>query len=326
MTHTLPSTYTWRPLAYEDLPALHQLALSLVEPEDSVDSLADLQSTYDDPWSNAALDSRVGFDAQGKMIAFARCFLAPEPTREAAAWLWLDIDAGHRTPALEDALLGWLVARSRERLQAAPAHLAQSLRIGCSDTRQADIDLYQRHGFQPHRYFYRMRRELHQPLPEGALPDGIQLYTYNPSLDQAMLDVFDTSFRDHWGFEPIDREEWQQFYTGSEAFRPDLSLLALAGDEPVGMLLSNVDAADNARTGRQEGLIKDVGVLRAWRKRGVATALIAEAMRRYRASGLDSARLGVDTANPTGALGIYERLGFVPVHRFVVHALETRKA
>jgi len=32
---------------------------------------------------------------------------------------------------------------------------------------------------------------------------------------------------------------------------------------------------------------------------------------------LDYAMLGVDTENPTGALKLYQRLGFVPVKRFV---------
>ena len=40
-------------------------------------------------------------------------------------------------------------------------------------------------------------------------------------------------------------------------------------------------------------------------------------MRAFRDAGLDAATLGVDAENPTGALGVYERVGFRPVRRSV---------
>jgi ribosomal protein S18 acetylase RimI-like enzyme len=40
-------------------------------------------------------------------------------------------------------------------------------------------------------------------------------------------------------------------------------------------------------------------------------------MRAFRDTGFDAAILGVDAENPTGALGVYERVGFGPVRRSV---------
>jgi len=37
----------------------------------------------------------------------------------------------------------------------------------------------------------------------------------------------------------------------------------------------------------------------------------------YRSTGLERAALDVDTENPTGALGVYTRLGFAPTARDV---------
>ncbi len=37
----------------------------------------------------------------------------------------------------------------------------------------------------------------------------------------------------------------------------------------------------------------------------------------FRNAGLDYATLGVDSENTTGALGLYERLGFEPVKRYI---------
>ncbi len=53
-----------------------------------------------------------------------------------------------------------------------------------------------------------------------------------------------------------------------------------------------------------------VSVRRPWRQPGLARALVADALRGAAQLGFTSASLGVDAANPTGALGVYEAIGF----------------
>lgn len=53
----------------------------------------------------------------------------------------------------------------------------------------------------------------------------------------------------------------------------------------------------------------------AHRGRGLATSLLAGVLSRSREQGFDRATLNVDTANPTGARGIYERAGFAGAYR-----------
>ena len=91
----------------------------------------------------------------------------------------------------------------------------------------------------------------------------------------------------------------------------------LRGDEVVGFSFNVVNRETNERYSVQEGWVSDLGVRRAWRKRGIASALLCASMRTFKATGLDDAMLGVDTGNPTGALRLYERLGFVQVKRFI---------
>jgi mycothiol synthase len=71
---------------------------------------------------------------------------------------------------------------------------------------------------------------------------------------------------------------------------------------------------DNETFGRLRGWLDSVFVRRAWRRRGLGAALVARALVRLREAGMDEAMLGVDSDNPSGALGLYERAGFV-VHR-----------
>jgi ribosomal protein S18 acetylase RimI-like enzyme len=74
---------------------------------------------------------------------------------------------------------------------------------------------------------------------------------------------------------------------------------------------------DNARGGVEQAWIGDLAVRRPWRKRGLGSALVAGSLRAFAAAGFPYAALGVDAENLTGALAIYERLGFRAYQRFV---------
>jgi len=316
--------YHWRPARLEDMPALHALlvAAAAADDRDRVDSLADLQTQFDDPWSDPETDSLLGITPEGQLAAFARCFAHPAPETEYRVFLWMEVHPDHRTPELEDATFDWLEARGLARLRRGPTHLPRSLRVGLQDNMARYIALLEERSYRPVRYFYRMRRDLSQPIPAGPLPEGFRFTRYTPELDQAMLDTFNESFRDHWGFQTVIREDWEKFFRQRASFRPDLSLLvfdhARGKREVSGISYNIVDAEENARTGVKEGWIGDLGVRRPWRKRGLATAMLCESMRAFKAEGLDYAALGVDTENPTGALGLYEKLGFVAFRRMIV--------
>jgi ribosomal protein S18 acetylase RimI-like enzyme len=51
-------------------------------------------------------------------------------------------------------------------------------------------------------------------------------------------------------------------------------------------------------------------VTRAARRRGIASALIGRSLAAARADGCDITTLEVDAESPTGAPGLYERMGF----------------
>ena len=68
--------------------------------------------------------------------------------------------------------------------------------------------------------------------------------------------------------------------------------------------------------GLRRGWLDNVFTRRAWRRRGLAAALIARSLRLLRDRGMTSAALGVDADNPTGALALYEASGFQIHDRF----------
>ncbi len=63
------------------------------------------------------------------------------------------------------------------------------------------------------------------------------------------------------------------------------------------------------QTAGGEGFVRQLAVAPSQRGRGLALALLRESFRRNVARGYPAAILGVDAANPTGALVLYEKAG-----------------
>jgi ribosomal protein S18 acetylase RimI-like enzyme len=132
--------------------------------------------------------------------------------------------------------------------------------------------------------------------------------------------VHNTAFVDHFGTAERDAYAWQTWFTGQKAFRPELSRLALAYGAVVGYCLVYEYDADTEATGVREAYLGQIGVLPAARGRGIASACMAASLHAAAADGLGRAGLTVDTHNTTGALGLYEHLGFVVDRRETVWA------
>ncbi len=283
-------------------------------------TLEDMQTQFEDPWSDPATCSLGAFTSEGQAVAMARTFMNPNPETEARCYFDVEVYPAHRGHGLEDFVLDWGEANGRQRLRAMPAHLPRQLMHGVDDKMVEEVARVERHDFTPNRYFYRMRRDLSQPIPEGPLPEGLALRVYTPDLSEPFRVAFDEAFRDHWNYEPITPDEWEMFFLKRASFRPDLSLVVMDGDEIAAFSFNTVNPEENARNGIKEGWVGELGTRRPWRKRGLASALLCATMRVFQAEGLDYTTLGVDTQNPTGALGVYERVGLAPVKRFISFA------
>jgi len=92
--------------------------------------------------------------------------------------------------------------------------------------------------------------------------------------------------------------------TGHVEFDPAMWLLAERDGDLLGCALY-------WREEQRRGWLKDIAVAEPERGNGVARALLLEGFRAYAERGVERVGLKVDAANPTGALELYERTGFV---------------
>lgn len=216
---------------------------------------------------------------------------------------------------IEQALLEWAEEHLREKsigMVEGDCYLSSSV----VSTEEGRIELLESNGYQPVRYFFEMIRPLDEPIPDCPLPEGLEVRPAVPDRYRQILAASDEAFQDHWGHVPLTEKMIQEWMNGPE-FQPELWQVAWDRDEVAGMILNYIREDENQRFNRKRGFTEDISVRRPWRRRGLATALLVRSLKLLKAQDMDEAALGVDTDNPSGALKLYERLGFRPVRTMI---------
>lgn len=283
-------------------------------------SAEDLVDELDDPHLDAPLDT-IGLWADEQMIGFGKAY---------ASGTLVDVHRVHtegtirpewRRRGLGTTVMRWLIHRAGEIHAAKHPGVPGEINNGTVSTNLGVQALLLGLGFEETRYFFDMKRPLDQPVPEVALADGFRLRGFDPALDETLRETHNEVFRDHWGSSPRDEDSWQSWFTGARAFRARASCVVMDGETIAAYVLGYEWEADTEVTGIRELYIGQVGTRRAYRGRGLARAALARVLAEAVQAGYQRAGLGVDADNPTGALGLYESLGFTVHSKWTTYRL-----
>lgn len=314
----LPDTagLDWRPASTGDLDALEELyaAIGRADHPNYVQSREEIADELERSWVDVDADTLIALTRDGSAAAFGQVTLTPGPETLVRSILFGGVHPDHRGAGIGRQLLAWQEGRALQQLATSELTLPGWILLFADDRSERTHRLAVSAGFAPARYFTGLSRVLADPIPEIRLPSGVRIEPYREELSRATLEAKNAAFRDHWGSQPMTDEQWESML-GLSVFRPDLSFLALAEDEVVGFLTGEVNPDDWAGQGYSSAYIPLVGVVREWRRKGVAPALLARAFAAFREEGLERAVLDVDSDNPTGALSLYTGMGFVPETR-----------
>lgn len=214
-----------------------------------------------------------------------------------------------RRRGLGRALLHHNLRRAAERAAGDPAGMPVELGGFVDEQEAGHRALLSSEGFEVIRWFFLMRRDLAEPVPEAPLPEGFQLRPVTRDHYRQVFDAEVEAFRDHWGAREKTETDFTRTYAAAEC-DPSLWVVAWAGDEVAGVVQNWIWTSENAALGVARGWLEHISVRGPWRRRGLARAITAESLRRLRHAGMTEAMLGVDTENANGALGLYEDLGF----------------
>jgi mycothiol synthase len=200
-------------------------------------------------------------------------------------------------------------ARLREIAAARPDEAGRAFGGWVLDGEGGAAELLREEGYRPIRFGFGMHRPNLDGLPVRPIPAGLEIRPVAAKDRRAIFDADNEAFRDAWGHRESTDEDFVALFSMPDL---DTSLWRVAwdGDEVAGGVQVFVWKSENAALGMRRGWLERVSVRRPWRRRGLAGALIVSALQGLRDAGMDEAMLGVDSENVTGAVHLYESLGF----------------
>ena len=317
----------WRHLTHDDVPAWATLLANAEKVDQTGEHYDrdDLREELDDPATGPR--DRIGGFVDGALAVNA----GVRSRADVSEFIRIEgegfVDPRWRGQGLGTEGMRWILERSREiHTERAPGVVAKVQVYGYPDN-HSQIELIESHGFTAVNWSAVMRVRLDdgRDLAAAQFPAGFTLLPYDRTWSARMRAAHNAAFLDHWGFVPWDEQMWQQWIDGSKNFRRDISWVVVDDADPevvVAYVQSNEFDAYEAMTGRREAYLGKIGVRREYRGRGLASALLRHALLSYREAGYVESSLDVDTNNPTGAFGLYERAGFAVGKRMTIYQIE----
>lgn len=232
--------------------------------------------------------------------------------------MWGAVAPDQRRKGLGTVLLDWSLARMRQRAVIEDPGVPVNVQGDAEDQETGHRALLTRAGFEPVRHFFLMRRPTLDDVLDAPLPDGLEIRPVTEAQRRSILEAEFEAFEDHWG----NRERSEDSFTATLSraeLDTDLWIVAWDGDQIAGVVETWIWTEENEELGVKRGWLERISVRRPWRRRGLARAMTAVSLVRLREAGMREGMLGVDSENPTGALGLYEGLGFEVHSRSAVY-------
>ncbi|MBM4408624.1 MAG: GNAT family N-acetyltransferase [Chloroflexi bacterium] len=315
-------TVRFRALELANAPALYALmrACRTADGEPIETTFEEfVHSTFQLPTAVAERDSIGAVAEGGELVGYGWLFGREGATRAARLWLLGGVHPAHRRHGIGRALLRAGTARAEEILRPHPASVPRHLDVEALPDQAGRIALLESEGFLHVRSFTVMERPIERPIEVAPLEPGLTAVDWRADLDEGARLAHNDAFLDHWGSEPVGPDRWRHLGAAAPGFRADCSSLAIDEDgDVVGYVLSSAPPGMQAE--RRTAWIGTVGVRWGGRGRGVATALLTRSLAAMQAAGFQLAWLYVDAENPTGAVRVYERLGFREARRQLIYS------
>lgn len=293
-----------------DLPSIVAL-IDACEDVDQLDrrtSAEELRGEIEAPGVDPEQDLRLWHDNTGRLVGWGQLAI-PEHGATIDARFWMRIHPEARNGTLEPEMMAWVESRVQE--VARERHKPAQLLTGARNDQADRLALLSEHGFAPTRYFFTMRRSLETPIEPLQVPPGFTIRPFQPGPDDnRWIELGNLAFHEHWNHHDATSEDLEHELAAPH-FRPDLYQLAIAPDGTFAAYCQcEIMQEQNARLKRAEGFVLGLGTHPSFRKLGLGRALLLNGLHRLKAACLNTALISVDAENASGALRLYESVGF----------------
>lgn len=310
MAATFPDRFESRPAEEGDLDHV----VDLVEAADRALGVApepfreDLIWTWHLPTTDLVRDTRIVLE--GDAVAAYGEAIWKHPEEGGPLYLFVAVRPEQQRVGMDTWLMSWGEALAQERG-------SEGVRMHVVDRNVPGHDLLRSRGYVQVRSSFTMCKSLEPDEASGTVPSGVTIRPYTDADERVLFEVHEASFADHWGFRPTSFESFNEELHG-EDWDPSLVSLAEANEATVGHVVAFLFEAC--------GYVASLGVVKDWRGRGIAKALLRRSFADLASRGMREVRLSVDAQNPHGAVALYEGVGMAVCRRYDIFDLGTAEA
>jgi mycothiol synthase len=302
--------FTTRSATLNDVEAIVDLinACSTEAGIEERDTEENIRASMQMPGLNLETDTLLVMDQEGQIVGLA--FVQddhPSPLLTAAA----EVHPKHRGKGVGTTLCQWIEERAREAIPRLPAEARVAVLQKRSSEDEDSKRLLLEQGYQVARHYFNMVIEMDRPPSKPTKFKRIKIRPFiRDEEGQALIQAIREAFRDNWGYieRPfeVDYQRWMHILDSDgdpEAAR--YWFVAIEESEIVGFVLSRLQMNQSP----EDAWIYIVGVRPAWRRQGIALALLQHSLWRLYQYGKRRIRLEVDARSRTGATRLYEKAG-----------------
>ena len=304
-----PAGYTARPPTYDDAPAIAALVDACQRGDGDEDRVSAEDILADWEGVDLVSEARVITTTGGELAASVDVDNRGYVTIAVYGY----VDPAHGGRGLGTALVAWGEAWALAHLGHSPAGARVRTQHYIPAPNVAARRLLEGLGYRPERTVYKMLISLEGTPAFPEMLGEVVLRDFVPGRDErGTFDTMEEAFRDHWGSVPHQFERWLELTRGE---RGDPECWHLAVQRESGQIVGTC----LGRAAGGQGWIGGVGVLPAWRRRGIAGALLRRSFASFHRRGIRDVGLSVDSESLTGAPGIYLDAGMHVSQRYLVY-------
>ena len=161
-------------------------------------------------------------------------------------------------------------------------------------------------GMEMIRTYWTMRKDLSGATEYPVSMDLVEIRQLEGEADFfTWWQLHQDSFSTHFGFAPREYEAWKKLVLDSATRDEQGCFLLYYQGEPAGFI-----EMGNANYHLNGGWVDSIGVAKAFQGKGFGELLLSHGVNHSVSGGRDFVELNVDTGNTSGALRLYEKLGF----------------
>lgn len=317
-TEQLPAGFTMRPGQLEDVEAIVALDNLIEEQLYKIQpySVKQRRASWFRPKFQIDHSTRVVENNDGRLVGYIEVWDTSElPVR---VRIFGRVHPAFEGLGIATALHDWAEGRAYEATTRVPDDIQVVANYDAMSEYTAALDFFKGRGLKESRRYWGMAIDFAKEIPEPKLPDGVTIRPWSEMLVQFELRdlvvAHRTAFRDHFGYveHPVEEalENWEREFATNDHLDASVCFLAV---NQVGEIVGESICETKSLNVAGRGYISKLSVVPAWRKQGIALALLYYTFGHFHGRGYKGVDLHVDAESLTGATRLYERAG---MHEF----------